>query len=119
MYRAKERSGCFVVSGSYCPVMFKLFKEVLNQMAGFVEGFIIVALNLSVRFWRYNNLFSGHKQRFNYARVCVISLIRQQSWGLKIANQMIRAVQVAGLPAGQEKPQRVAQSIASCMNFGA
>ncbi len=119
VYRAEEGNGCLVVTGGYCPVMFKLFKEVLDQMARFVEGFVIVPLNFSVGFRRYHNLFSGFNQRCDNARIRIIALIGQQNRGFKIADQMIRAIQVAGLSTGQEKPERVAQSIACRMDFGA
>jgi len=116
---SEESNGGFVVSGRYCPVMLQFFKEVLNQMPGFVEGFVVVALNFPVGFRRYHNLFSGRKQRSDNARICVISFVCQQNWGLKIADQMIRALQIAGLCAGQEKPKRVAQSVACRVDFGA
>ncbi len=85
--------------------MLKLFKEVLNQMARFVEEFVIVPLNFSVGFRWHHNLFSGPNQRLDNARIRIIALIGQQNWGFKIADQMIRTIQIAGLPTGQEKPE--------------
>ncbi|VAV99030.1 hypothetical protein MNBD_ALPHA07-784 [hydrothermal vent metagenome] len=80
--------GSFVVAGGYCPVMFKFFKEVFDQMPRLVERLIIVSLNFSVSFRRNNDLFSGQSKRLyhpriGHPRIGVISFVSEQNRGLK------------------------------------
>ena len=115
----EKSDGSFVVTGGYCPVILELFKEVFDQMPRLVERLVIVSLNFSVGFRRYNDLFSGQNQRLNHPRVGVISFVGEQNWGFKITDQMIGSIQIAGLPAGQKKTQRIAQCIAGRVDLGA
>lgn len=99
--------------------MFDLFKEVLDQVARFVQVGVVRALLPSVRFRRDNRHNVGCIKAVKHSGVGVISFVRQQRFGFDIAQENIRTVQIAGLSGCQMEAGRVAQSVANCVNFGA
>lgn len=88
-------------------------------MAGFVQGGVVRAWLPSVRFRRDNRHDVGCMKAVKHSGIGVISFVRQQCFGFDIAQENIRAVQITGLSGCQMEAGRVAQSVASCMNFGA
>lgn len=119
MYCAEERDGSFVISCCNSTVLFEFCKEILNQVAAFVEFLVIVALVNPVRFRRYHRLFSGPPQGLKHPFIGIIGLVGENNISLDLFKQLIRAIQITVLAGGQMKSQRIAQSIAGGMDFGA
>lgn len=86
MDSSEKRGGIFGVSGGDAAPSFEVQESVFNQMAGFVQVFIIRSLNGTV-FLRRNDglhvLFFGLFQD----RIAVIAAISQQIFSIQTFNQ--------------------------------
>ena len=119
MYCPEECGSSFIVSGGDGSVMFQFFEEIFDQMAGFVECFVIIAGLFAIGFWRNDRLNIYRTQSVNHPFVRIVSFVCKQNVGPDAADQNVRAVQIAGLSGCQVKCQRIAQSVAGRMDFRA
>jgi hypothetical protein len=93
-------------------------KEVLNEVAGFIELPVILPRGFTATPRRNDNLDSGLLQRFDHAFLGVISLVCDHRSGLDIREENLRSGQIVDLAGGQEELGRVPQGIDPSMNFG-
>lgn len=86
MHGSKERSAVFGVSGCNAPPPFQHQKGVFDQMADFVESFVIWSLHGAVFLWRDHRVDALN---FGLLKDCVgvIALIRNEAIGAYPFNQ--------------------------------
>jgi hypothetical protein len=58
-YGSQEVSGSFIVACGDAPELLEFGEEIFDQVARFVQVFVVGAGCFSVGFWRYDNIFSG------------------------------------------------------------
>lgn len=119
MDAGEEVSGRLVVAGRNRAVLLELAIEVFHEMTCLVQFLVIRALNLSIALGRNDVLFSCRKQRIDDALVGIESLVGQQGVGLHLGQKHIGALQIVGLPCGQEEGQRISKGVDNSMDFGA
>ena len=102
-----------------CSELFDPAKEVLDQMASFVQRFVELSGVLAMPFWRNHGGDARSLQGFNHSFVGVKRLIRQQSLRLQPGQERIRSGQIMDLARGQDDLQRVAQRVRQNMKFAA
>lgn len=86
-------------------------------MAGLVERLVIVAWLFPVRFRRDDGFYFGGLEPLDDPFVRIIALVGDQNLRLDPAEQNVGAIQVAGLPWRQMKPERISQCIAERVNL--
>jgi hypothetical protein len=99
--------------------MFDFVDETFNQMAFFVKVHIILAQFLAFG--------SGRNNRFGFVLfddkpdkiIGIIPFVSDQPLKIKVGNQRFGLRDVISLTTGQNKAQRIAQSIDTDVNFGA
>jgi len=119
VYCSEEVPGGFVVAGGDTSEEFEFGEEVFNQVAGFVEFFIVFPLHLSVRFWRDDGLFTSLLQGFEHRLVGVEALVGDHCVGFQLRQQGICSVQITGLAFGEMEAKRVAERIDRGVDLGA
>jgi len=119
VYGCQEVSGGFVVACGDASEEFEFGEEVFDQVAGFVEFFIVFSLHLSVRFGRNDGLFSSLLQGLEYPLVGVEAFVRHHRVGFQLRQQDICPVQITGLALGEMEAKRVAERIDGGVDFGA
>jgi len=108
MYGPLKGRGLFVVPRRYGSEMLYLFKQILDQMACFVQGLVIVALVVTVWLrWHHDTLSCRHK-RVIHPRIRVITFVRQHGICLQVGQQDVRFVKITVLPQREMKAQGVA-----------
>ena len=92
--------------------------ETFNQMAFFVKMHIILAQFLAFGSGRNNRfgfiLFDDKPDKI----IGIIRFIGNQSLKIKVGDQRFALSDVVSLPPGQNKAQRIAQSVDTDVNFG-
>jgi len=116
---SQEVPGGFVVARGDTSEDFEFSEEILYQVAGFVEFFIVFPLHLSVGFWRYDGLFTSLLQRFEYSLVGVEAFVGDHRVGFQLRQQDICSVQITGLTFAEMEPKRVAKRIDCGVDLGA
>ena len=86
-------------------------KETDNQMASFIQLFVICSGNLSVLFGWDHGGFSGRLKRIDHPFVGVISFVREQGFRLHSGHQCVRPGQIMDLAGGQHDLQRIAKGV--------
>jgi len=109
----------FVVAGSDGAKEFEFGEEVFNQMACFVEVFVVFALNFAVSLGRNHRGFTRLFQRQQYPLIGIEAFIGNHNVGLQLRQQLIGSFQIAGMSGREMKPGRVAQRIHSGVDLGA
>ena len=97
---SEERCGAFIVSGCNGAELLEFFEEIFNQMARFIELFIVIPLIFTIRFRGDNGLYIRGLQRNNNTIIGIIGLIRQKSLRLYLRQKNIRSIQITGLTLG-------------------
>ena len=115
----KEVPGGLVIACGDCSELFDPAKEVLDQMASFVQRFVELSGVLAMPFWRNHVGYACRLQRLNHSLVGVKRLIRQQSLRLQPGQERIRPGQIMDLARGQDDLQRVAQRVCQNVKFAA
>ena len=115
----KEVSGGFVIACRDGAELFEFAEEVLDEMAGLVGLFVVIALDFAVSLGRDHRRLSCREQRFDHTLVGVEGFVRQQSMGRHLRQQRVSALQVMGLAWRQYEVQRIAQSIDKSVYLGA
>jgi hypothetical protein len=119
VYGGEEVSGGFVVACGDASEEFEFGEEVLDQVARFVEFFIVFPLHFSVRFGRDDGLFSSLLQGFEHPLVGVKALVGDHRVGFQLRQQDICPVQLTGLAFGEMETQRIAERIDRGVDLGA
>jgi hypothetical protein len=115
----QEVACCFVIASSDGAKEFEFCEEVFNQVAGFIEIFVILSLHFTVGLGRYNRGFARFLQGDQHALIGVETFVGKHRIGFHMRQQHIRTVQIAGLAAGEMKADWVAQGINRGVNLGA
>jgi hypothetical protein len=119
VYCSEEVSGGFVVARGDASEEFEFGEEVFDQVARFVEFFIVFPLHLSVRFGRNDGLFPSSLQEFQHPLVGVEAFVGNHRVGFQLRQQDICSVQLTGLAFGEMETKRVAEGIDGGVDFGA
>jgi len=114
----EEISGGFVIACSDGAELFEFGKEVFNQVACFVEFFVVGSRLKAFGAWRNHSLFSSLAQRFKHSGLGIEALVGDDDSGLKLRQQNVGSVQLASLPAGQMHAGWVAQSVHGHVDLG-
>ena len=75
-------------------MLFEFCEEVFNKMSGFIELFIVVALNFTIGFRGDDSLDTFLFKFIENPFISIKSLIRQQCFSLEIFQQNIGSFQV-------------------------
>ena len=97
--------------------MLEFEEEVLDQMPGLVEFFIVITRLFPVGFWRNNGLDSLLLKNFQDTLIGIKGFVREQCVGFEIRQESIRSLQIAGLTRCQPEVQGIAQSIDNGVDF--
>lgn len=105
-------------SRKYTPEVFDLVDETLDQMAFFVQVFVIISRLLSIASGGYNHLAALLKQGIQ-KWLGIISFVGNQHFKLVSFNQFLGLSDVVTFATGQTKAQRVAEGVHAHVNLGA
>ena len=108
MDSSQEVPGGFVVTRGDGAILLKLAVEVLDEVAGLIGLFVVVALGLAVALWRDHRDFSCRVQRVDDALVGIEGFVGQQSIGRNLWQQRIGPLQIVGLAWRQKEGERIA-----------
>jgi hypothetical protein len=112
-----EGVGAAIIAGVAASPVFDFGEQVFDQMALFVERFIIVILHLAVGFWRDA---AGDTARCQCTAepVAVIAFVAQQFLGIRQSiEQQNSALVVAHLAFGEHHHDGAAFTVAGCMQL--
>lgn len=113
----QEVTGGFVITCGDGTILLEPGKEVLDQVAGFVEFLVVGARVLAVAAGRNDEALAGLLQRPNHTFVGVVGFVSDDGIGRHFSQQDIGAIQIAGLPRCQKKTGRVTQGIDGGVDF--
>ena len=119
MDASEEVSGCFLVAGSDGSELLELGKEVLDEMASFVDVLVVGAFDFPVGLGRDDGRFAGSGERIDDALVGILGLVVNEGVGFHGGDQLVRTSQVMNFATRQKETERVAQSIHQGMDLGA
>ena len=88
-------------------------------MASFVKVLVVVTLYLAVRLGRDHGNFACLLLGDQDPLVGIKALVSEQNVSLQLRQQYIGPFQIAGLPAGEMKSNRIAEGVDGGMNLGA
>lgn len=114
---AEEVRGALIVPRGNGAALFELGKEVLDQMACFVQVFIVCAGDCSVGFWRDDDGFACFAQRFNHPFIGIKGFVGNDRVCVHAGQQRVGTVKIMGLSWREMEAGRVAQRIAGGMYF--
>jgi hypothetical protein len=112
-------AGGLVITGGNRTELLELAEEVLNQVAGLVQIFVVVALHFPVGLGRNHRRFAGLRQRFEYPFVGIVAFVGNNNRRFYSGQQRLRSFQITGLSGCQEKTDRIAEGIDGGVNFRA
>lgn len=98
--------------------MLDLGEEVFDEVAGFIDVRIVLALDFAVGFWGDDGGFSCGFQWFQHPLIGVIGFVSDDGIGGEQRQENIGARQIVGLARSQSKAGRITQSIAGSVDFG-
>src|SRR5205814_7364454 len=116
---SSDLSGGLVVSGSDGAILLELAEEVLDEVPGLVDLFVVIALDFAVALWRDDGGFPCRAQRFDDALVGIEGFVGQQSIGRHLRQKLVGTLQIVGSAWRQKERERIAQRIDKRMDFGA
>jgi hypothetical protein len=116
-YGTEEVSGGFVIACSNSAELLEFEEEVLDQMPGLVEFFIVITPLFPVGFWWNNGLDALLLKNFQDTLIGIKGFVSQQCACFEIGQKSIRSLQIAGLTRCQNKVQGIAQSIDNGVDF--
>ncbi len=119
IHSAKEGFGAFIVSGGDGAVLFEFGEEILDQMSGFVQFFIVCTRLFPVFLWRDDALDACLFQQIKNALLRVIGFVGQKCLHAceKIRQQGIGSFQIVRLPRCEMKTGWITQGVARRVNF--
>jgi hypothetical protein len=94
-------------------------EEVLDQMASFIQFFVICSGSVSVLFGWDHGSFPGCLKQFDHPLVGVVSFVREQRFRFHSGPQRVRPGQIVDLAGGQDDLQRITQGVHQNVDFGA
>ncbi len=109
----------FIVSRGDGSELFEFGKEVLDQMARFVEVLVVLALLFPVGFGWDDGGLARLLQLVQHTFVRVVAFIGDYGRRRQRFQQRVSTVQIAGLTGGQVQAGRIAESVHGRMDFGA
>ena len=116
-YGAEEVSGGFVIACSNSAEWLEFEEEVLDQMPGLVEFFIVLTRCFPVGFWRNNGLDALLLKKVQDTLIGIKGFVSAPCVGLEIGQESIRSLPIAGLTRGQNEVQGIAQRIDHGVDF--
>ena len=115
---AHEVSEQLVVSRGDAAELFELVKEALDDVALFIEVDVVGTLDFAVSFWRDDGLCAGLGDRLD-KMIGIIALVGNGGARSDAVDKIMREGDVVALPGRPDQADRVAQRIASGVDFGA
>jgi len=119
VYGSKEVPPCFVVACCNGTELFDFGKEILDQMARFVDIPIVTAQFAPVGFGRDHRDPANLGKWREDACVGVECLVGDQRAGLHCGQEVVGSDEIMGLAAGQEEADRVTERIDQGVDLGA
>ena len=120
MDAAEEVGGGFIVARCDAPELFQLGEEVFNQVARFIEFFVVFSLFDAIGFWRDDDVDARFFQEINHSFIRIKGFVREQRlYFFKNAGQTnIRSIQIVRLAGREMKARGIAERIATRMDLG-
>ena len=112
-------SASLIVACGNGSILLEFGKEVLNQVARFVQYLVILTQVFTIRAWWNDDGLALRLQRLKHSLIGIIALIPQYRISHDGGQQLVSAIQVTGLSGCEVKAERIAQCIDDGMNFGA
>ena len=116
-HSSEKDLGGFIVAGGDSAELLEPSEEILNQVARFVQVFVIGAGSFSVGFWRDDRDYSGLFQRFYDSFIGVKGLVTKKCPRGNFWQKSVCAFKVAGLARSENEVQGVAESIDDGVDF--
>lgn len=88
-------------------------------MTGFVEVFVVLALNHAVALGRDHSDLAGGVRRPDHPIIGIVGVVGQHGVSLQGGKPLIGAIQITGLSSGQQEVSGVAQGIGGGVDLGA
>lgn len=98
--------------------MLEFGEEILDEMTGFIQVFVVYARVFSVGFWRDDNLYSGSFKRFYDTFIGVKSFTGKNGLCRYVREESIRAFKITSLSRCNDEIDRVAKGIGESVDFG-
>ena len=114
---AHEVDEQFVVSGGDTTELFELIEEALDDVALLVEIGVVGPLHLAISFRWDDGLGAGLSDLVD-EMVGIIALVGNRRARSKAVDEIVREGDVIALPGRADQTDRVAETIASGMDFG-
>ena len=115
----KKIDSGFVVTRGDSAELLEAAEEILDQVALFVEGFVVDALVESAALGRDDRGLSRRRQRANHADIGIEGFVGDQNVGDHARQKGVGSVQIVSLAWCEEKLQRISHSINQRVDFGA
>ncbi len=112
-------AGGLVIAGRDGTKLPEPGEEVLDQVSRFVGLFVVVSGGSSGSPGVGSRRFCQPRQRFEDARIRVVSLVSDQHVGGHHGQKVVGAHQIMSLSAGQEEAERIAEGIDEGVDLGA
>lgn len=119
MDSGEEIGSGLIVASCDGPEALEATVEVLDEMAGLVDLFVVRAGLFAVALRGDDAGLAGGLERLDEALVGIEGFVGQQGVSLHVRQQGVGALQVVGLARRQEEADRIAQSIDQGMDLGA
>lgn len=111
----REVAFSFVISCSNGSVWLESGEDVFDEMPAFIEVFVIVSWEFSVRFGRDDNFDTGSGKRGDKAGIGIVAFVGQDGFNGAVGDDAwqegIGAFQVAGLSGGNVEVEWIAQRV--------
>lgn len=107
-----------VVSRGDAAELFELVEEALDDIALFIEIDVVGTPDLAVSFWRDDGLCAGLGDRGD-KMIGIIALVGDGRARSDAVDKIMREGDVVALPGRPDQTDRIAQRIASGVDFGA
>ena len=111
-------AGGFVIACGDGAKLLELGEEVLDEVARLVDVTIEVSWCAAVRLGRDHRSLASGREGLNDPLVGVEGFVGDQDVGLHGGQQVVGAIEIMGLPTGQQEAGRIAKGVDSGMNFG-
>ena len=102
MDAGEKVSGSLIVAGGDCSELLEPADEILDEMAGFVQVFVEIALGLAVALGRDHGGLAGRQERFDYALIGIECFVGQHGIGFHLREKRVGTFEIMRLARGQE-----------------
>jgi len=113
----EEISGEFIVARGDGAKVLELVEEALDEVAFAVEREVAVPRDLAIGFWRDHRTDLPPLESLDQ-QIGVVSLVPDQSPGIDVFDQRLRASQIVGLPGREPQLDGVAEGVDQRVDFG-